>query len=506
MTNEDLVYIVNAGNDPGISSMANDYSFPALAPLALGTWIQQRVPDVELIARDGAVRSNAQIIEEIGRLKPGLVGVSVLCTTYQNSLEIARAAKDSGSLVVFGNDQASQTSRAILENRPYVDFVVGHEYGELELEGLTHWMRGVELDLATFPSLTYRNDFGEVVGFDFLDPNDKKRLSIVHPESGYHGMLLEQQLSGRRKDALDIFPIPDRTLYPADHWGTYLENYLSRFADLHEDPVLGVTTMNRIRGCNRQGELQCKHCDMLLDISMSSPSLFWEEVRMAYDQVSATSFYECGDSLSTFPSYIKALTAARPDDLGFDPAFYVYTQALDYVQNPDLVKQLKELGVFRVNMGLETMSNPTLRHLKGPKDSVAINKGAIRLANSVGIHPYVSFVLGSEVETPETLAETERGVKQLIRDGLVAEVEVQPVLPLMNNYQGRVLQQHGMMEIEGHPKDWPIDVSLLSERYIANFSGVTPEMCAETAKRIRECAKENGINFGSAVSSARTYD
>ena len=61
MTNKDLVYIVNAGNDGGMAGMSNDYSFPALGVLTLGTWIQNRMPDVEVVVRDGAVRTNEQI-------------------------------------------------------------------------------------------------------------------------------------------------------------------------------------------------------------------------------------------------------------------------------------------------------------------------------------------------------------------------------------------------------------------------------------------------------------
>ena len=131
MTNNDLVYSVNAGNDSGMASISNDYSFPALSPLALGTWLQNRMPNLEVIARDGAVRTNEQIKEEIARLKPGLVGVSVLCTSYQNSLDIAKTARESGAKVVFGNDQASQTSRLTLEHQPNIDYIIGAEFGEV---------------------------------------------------------------------------------------------------------------------------------------------------------------------------------------------------------------------------------------------------------------------------------------------------------------------------------------------------------------------------------------
>jgi hypothetical protein len=257
MTNKDLVYLVNAGNDGGMASMSNDYSFPALGPLALGTWLQNRMAELEVVARDGAVRTNDQIMEEISRLRPGLVGVSTLCTSYQNSLAIAEAAKGVGAKVVFGNDQAAQTSRAILENQPNVDYVAGAEYGELPLEMLVRHLRGESIPLGKIPALTFRKD-GEVQGFDFNNKAHRASLSITSPFSGYGGIILENGLRVGRKNVLDIFPIVDRNLYPQDHWNAYLENYRSKFENLHTQPVLGVTTMNRARGCNRQGLLTIK--------------------------------------------------------------------------------------------------------------------------------------------------------------------------------------------------------------------------------------------------------
>ncbi|MEK6973794.1 MAG: radical SAM protein [Nanoarchaeota archaeon] len=509
MTNNNLIYLVNAGNDPSMSAMSNDYSFPALGILALGTWLKDRLPDLEVLCRDGAVRPNESIRQEILRTKPMLVGVSSLCTSYQNSLDIAAAAKEAGSKVVFGNDQASQTSRLILENRSNVDYVIGAEYGELDLELLVRHLRGEKIDIRDIPTLTFRQDRA-VAGFDFHNPAHKRRLSIKHPASRYRELWQFLELGVDEVDrtrALDMFPIVDRTLYPADHWQIYLKNYMQRFARLHRNEVTGVTTMNRARGCNRQGSAQCKHCDMLLDISMSSPEIFWKEVRKAHEQVNATSIYECCDSLSSFPGLIRQLAESRPSDLGFDPEFYVYCQAADLAEHPERVDMLRDIGVFRVNMGLESMSDVTLRDMKGEKDSVDKNYKALQLLKDRGIYVYASFVLGSERETQHTLFdETVPRVCELIRNDLICDAEAQPVLPLHGNYQGRVLLEHGLMTCEGQPADWPLNVDELSRRYIDSFSGVSHNDAVDAARMIRQCARERGINFGSGVSRTENYE
>ncbi|WP_446919838.1 hypothetical protein, partial [Klebsiella pneumoniae] len=106
-----------------------------------------------------------------------------------------------------------------------------------------------------------------------------------------------------RRGAMDIFPITDRTLYPVEVWDKSRQNYMVNFGLLHTDKEpSGVTIMNRVRGCGRAGDnSKCKHCDMLLDIAFSSPSIFWEEVVTANKQMGAELFYEVCDSLTSFP-------------------------------------------------------------------------------------------------------------------------------------------------------------------------------------------------------------
>lgn len=494
MTNKDLIYLVNAGNDAGMSSIANDHSFPALGVLALGTWLQEAIPDMQVVVRDGGVFGNEEVIQEIETLKPGFVGTSVLSTSYKNSLEIALHAKESGAYTILGNDQASQLSRKILEKRPYVDFVVGSEYGEKSLELLVRSLRGEDIDFRELPDITYREN-GEVKGFDYQ--KDKNLLSIVNSP-------LYQAKS--RKTALDRFPIPDRTLYPQDtHWDRYLENYLERFSQLHQEEVTGVTTMNRARGCSRAKEpSKCSFCDMLLDISFSSPEVFWQDVQQANKDMNANVFYEVCDSFSSFRSLIGGIAKSKPD-LDFDPKFFVYAQAIDLVRRPEIVEQFKQIGVFRVNIGLESGCNTTLQHLKSNNDSVETNYQALQMLNDAGIHVYGSFVLGSDAETPETLFETVGWAKKIMQEGLIADVEAQPLLPLPQNRQGRKLYQSGLLPEEMQNTDWPWNTDEIAEIYVNQFSGVTYNNVLNAAIEIRESAKKHKLNYGSGVSRTENY-
>ena len=343
--------------------------------------------------------------------------------------------------------------------------------------------------------MTFRTN-GDVAGFDY--EKDKGLLSIVSSP-------LYKAKS--RKTALDIFPVVDRTLFPTEtHWKKYLENYLDRFSGLHEgEEVTGVTTMNRARGCSRAKEpAKCSFCDMLLDVSFSSPEKFWEEVQEAYKQVGANVFYEVCDSFSSFPALIDGIVRTKPD-LDFDPKFFVYAQAIDLVRKPKLVEQFKQMGVFRVNIGLEAGSDRTLQHMKSRYDSVNTNYRALQMLHDAGIHVYGSFVLGSDEETPETLRETVGWAKKIMREGLIADIEAQPLLPLPQNRQGRKLQTSGLLPAEMQNTDWPWDTDRIAQIYIDHFSGVSYQDVLSAAREIRNCAKEHRLNYGSGVSREEKY-
>jgi radical SAM superfamily enzyme YgiQ (UPF0313 family) len=510
MANRDLIYLVNPPNDEGMASISNYHCFPALSCLALGTWLNKSIPDLEVIARDGGVHTQERILDDINRLRPGIIGTSVLCTTYKNSLEIACAGKDVGSIIIFGNDQASHLGHSILKKRKEVDFVIGAEYGELDLELLIRNLRGENIKLSDIPTLVYRDGNNEVQGFDINNPIHRKRISIVNDGSLYPKLWDLTQIGfGNidRKKALDIFPLTNRNLYPQDHWNSYLKNYLEKYSNLHYEPIQGVTTMNRARGCDRQAENICQVCDMALDISMS-PLLFWEEVKSANEQVGSTLFYEVCDSFTSFPQFIKLVANSKPSNIGFTPKFFVYGQARNLADNPERVEMLKEIGVLRVNIGLEAMSDTTLKRLKGDRDSVEKNFSALRLLKQNGIFAYASFVLGTEYETKETLDETVEGVKNIVDDGLVIDLEAQPILPLPRNYQGGQLIKKGYISNEELDSDLPWhseNSDRLSEIYIDNFSGVSFEETIDACKEIRDYSEKNKVRWGSGVLKESKY-
>lgn len=456
------VLLVNAGSGENISSIANDGTFPALGVVSLATALLRDHPDLEVIALDGQVTPMAEIEALIRGFEPDLLGVSTLGASYRNTLRLTEAGKNVGATIVLGNDQAATMARQILKHRETVDYVCVADIGEFALSALVDALRG-RRPIESVPQMLYRGPEGIV-------HNDLPAMPAARPGSAL----------GAR--VLDALPIPDRSLMPAANWQQYRLNYLSVYGGLHDDDVTGVTTINRARGCARVRS-PCHFCGILdLSLRFSSPEVFWNDVRSAQRQVNASIFYEAFDSMSSSPRWVEELVKARPDDVG-DPKFFVYTQASE--TTPRLVELYRRLGVYRVNMGLESGDTRMLRMLKGPRDSLESNRRAATLLREAGILIYGSLVLGGPGETAESLANTVEFSRWLVDNGMTAALQAQPLYPDLAALTGRWLMNPDLARRAAKEKGFDIlDEQLLDampDKYghtdLIDFDEISMDWC-----------------------------
>lgn len=493
-----LVYLINAGNDPCLTSIANDSTFPALGVISIGTAVKNYKPNWALRVFDGQVMPKDYIVEEMRREQPHAVGVSVLSTSYENAIDYARAAKNSGAVVIFGNDQPALLGRNMMSKREEIDYICTSDIGELTFIAFLDFLDG-NRSLEQVPNLLYR---GKVI-----HSTDESPLADIAKGDLKYGP----------KDkwaALDITGIPDRKLLPAEAWNVYLGNYLSKYAWAHKHRVTGVTTINRARGCARVKE-PCSYCGIKdLALRFSSPEMFWADVKAGISDIKANIFYEVFDSMSSAPQWVRRLISARPKDIE-DVHFFVYTQALETTKL--LVDLYKELGVFRANMGLDSGDDVMLKRLKGPKDSVEQNKKAAILLKDAGIQIYGSLVLGAPGENHKSLENTINFARWLVDNRLVAGIEAQPLYPEFNAKAGRwlmnpdeakkVAEKLGFkikdekllyrMKDKWEASENP-DPDEISRDWAQIFCEVSYDDLVKASKEINEYAEKHGISGGSA--------
>jgi anaerobic magnesium-protoporphyrin IX monomethyl ester cyclase len=496
------VLLVNAGSDGAVASTANDGTFPALGVVSLASVLVRDHPYMDVIAIDGQITAMETIEQLISDFQPDVLGVSVLNTSYRNTLRLAAAGKEVGAVTILGNDHAARLAREILTRREAVDYVCAADVGEFALSLFVDALDG-EIDMSSVPGLVYRS------GAAIVSNGHLPEIPVS---------LLPAQGGALQRNVLDAIPVPDRSLMPTANWQRYLDNYLARYGKLHTgEPITGVTTMNRARGCARV-KAPCTFCSIAdLSLRFSSPEMFWADVRAAQKQIDATIFYEVFDSMSSSPRWVERVAEAKPEDIG-DPKFFVYTQAVE--TTPRLVSLYQKMGVYRINMGLESGDTRMLKLLKGPRDSVENNKRACRLFKDAGMPIYGSLVLGGPGEDDESLSNTIEFGRWLIDNDVVAALEAQPLTPDFGAVTGRWLMNPDLAKVVAGEKGFEIrDVALLESMpakygstdmidldefamdWCKIFSHVEWHELVEATQLIRTYADRHGTESGSGFIS-----
>ena len=398
--------LVNVGSDDKVSSTANDGSFPPLGVISLATVASRVFPEMAVDVVDGQVKTRSEVAELIRQQRPDVVGLSVLSTSYESALELVAVAKAVGSVTLLGNDHASVLARQILTNQSSVDYIITADIGEYALVAFIEFLNGTR-PIELVPTLAYRKA-------DVVAINDMPELP--QPAGGLRW----------REFVLDQIPVPTRTVLGSEYWESYLSAYNRRYGSLHNQPVRGITTMNRARGCARVRR-RCTFCGIKdLSLRFSSPEMFWRDMEAGVRDVKADLFYEAFDSFSSAPAWLDMLAATRPTELSH-VGLFVYTQAVEATER--IVDVYRRIGVVRANMGLESGDTGMLKRLKGPRDSLDCNRRACSRLKEAGILIYGSLVLGGPGETPESLRNTVDFAKWLIDNEMAAALEAQPLYP-----------------------------------------------------------------------------
>lgn len=411
------VMLINAPTPENGNAAGNYSAFPALGVVSLGTRLQKDFPGLEVRVLDGGLRSRDELQREIDSYQPSLLGISILTPTYSEGLALAEYAKlHYHSIIVLGNDHASFFPELILEKRPFVDYVVRAEIGELPLS----WIVGREL--------------GEDANVPHSQEGEEK--AYWRASSGIQQKAFQKlRLSQVYREPEDI---PNLDLI-AEELQIARENYNEKYGHRHNRERTPMI-INNVRGCGN-GEVRCTYCSIYdLSLNTGSPEFFWKNVDSYHEKHGINFFFEVCDSFLTFQKYIRQLIAAMPfNPRERDIEFEIYARANDVVNARDAITWLTQLNVTRVNLGLDSGDDNMLRFLrKMNKDKkrilspAQINYEAVKRLAEAGISIHASFPLGSLGETSKSLDNTLAFIEKLANDfgSSIATIEASELIPL----------------------------------------------------------------------------
>lgn len=399
------ILLINSPNEVDNSLENANYSlFPHIGIVQLATRLEEdfgNLINVEVI--DGGIKRLSEIKQKIVSFEPLLVGISVLTPTYGEGLKIASFAKENDAIVVLGNDHAIFFPKEILTNRPSIDYIITNDIAEQPFSDLVSCIMH-ETSVQEVDSLAYRHD-GDV---------------LINPVKQY--------------SLKDSNTIPDLNFIKND-LDKYSKKYYSQHGHLHGKEV-NVITINNARGC--ENKLRCSYCSIAdLRITTGNPIKFWETVIHYHDMYNINLFFEVYDSFTASPRYIKSLLESMPTYVkrkieNGSIEFMIYARTLGLLAK-DNVNKFKELGVRRVNIGLDSGDADILEAQRKNKTTDKTNIEALKLLSEADMSVHGSFMLGAAGETVSTVKKTTDHIKGVMELVEFSSIEVSRLYPLPNS-------------------------------------------------------------------------
>lgn len=333
--------------------------YPSLGLLQLGAFLRARGTDVSMVdltfARDLTPLSRALRSE-----RPQLVGVHTKTLTFDRSVEIAAEAKAAGAFVVAGGPDSATRVESYLDAG--FDAVVPGE-GELTLLELSQKVR-VGHALGAIPGLVQRRE-GQLV-------------------RGPHRPFLKD---------LDALPLPAWDMVD-------MERYLAEWQKRTGERRAAVLTS---RGC----PFDCSWCSKPTfgrTYRQQSPARVVEELMALQARYRVDYVRFCDDVFGISRPWIDELIR-RMSEAELDLQFECLAR-VDLLK-PDLLHSLREVGLARVYVGVESGSQKMLDLMNRGTKLHQVERTAAAL-RAEGIRQFWFLMLGYPGETLEDIEATLR--------------------------------------------------------------------------------------------------
>ena len=346
-------------------------SLPPLGLLSIGAVLKRAGHDVRVL--DGSVRSSDDMLSEIARFSPRLVGITAMTVMWPKLKRFSCALKEMrpGTDIIVGGVHACLIKQRALSEIPSADAVC---WGEGEFAMLEYADRIVNSPaVKPISGIAFRSHEGEIV----VGP-DREPIRDI-----------------------DSLPIPDRSLVPVASYVPAIEQYKK----------LPVTNMFTTRGC----PFRCMFClpDILgKGVRQRSVDRVMEEIELLETDFGIRDIAFWDDTFTINKRWVYDLC----DRLLQRKRKTVWSaQARADCVTPDLLGRMARAGCWKVFYGVESLVQKNLDTLhKG--ETVDQIFQAIAWTRKAGIETEASFIFGIPGETFQDGLETIRLAKKLDPD------------------------------------------------------------------------------------------
>jgi anaerobic magnesium-protoporphyrin IX monomethyl ester cyclase len=335
--------------------------YPKLGLLYVAAFLESRCPDIELAVLDANAEalSYQQMGQKIHDYQPDLVGISTLTFNLIDAWKTTKLVKATvaNAKVCLGGQHVTLYPDETLALEG-VDFIVQGEGERCFTKLVKALEEGAQVD-----------DLRAIQGLGFHGPDGPEKHLLQDPI-----------------DTLDELPAPARHLVEQQHY----------------DHVVAqgqrLTTMQTSRGC----PAACLFCDIRkTKFRTRSPQNVLEELNALLDQGVDDIFFVDDtitiDKRRIFDLCDLIIKNGRP--------FHFKISARVDTVTPELLKELKKAGCYRIHYGVESATPRLLKYLEKGQTLDKIRK-AFQWTKQAGIGCFAYMMLGIPGETRQEMRDT----------------------------------------------------------------------------------------------------
>lgn len=434
------------------------YSLP-LGLGSIGTYCRKYGREsLEVKILDGSFVTHEEQMAAVRQFSPDVTGINPTIASQKNAYAIGQAAKEQGSLVIFGGVNSTNLWKNMLKNRTCIDGIVLYD-GEVPMHLVLNRLPETKIlgknAFMGIPNLAYRD----------ADKNIQEPSSIYIP-------------------ALGDLPDIDYSLFD-----------LARFFEETERKGFGkAVTYYAGKGCAKRGGVNLKHAYSLEEYGLLVSSMdictfcgrndlglrnLAEEretgiIKRLHEVYGVTGFFNVQDTV-----HLRNASSLDLPDAWF--RLFIGAESI----TPDNVHRLQQRYGKRLifQVGVEA-ANPQMRHVFGKKETDREDLTAkVELLRDEGIELHASFILGGRGETKGSMLRTTAMARELAGYENVTWILISPQLILPGSPDYHALLQMPRMRKKYAGEDI-LDIVEINTDFLRQFApDVTREEIVEEIKR-----------------------
>jgi anaerobic magnesium-protoporphyrin IX monomethyl ester cyclase len=349
-------------------------SMAPLGLLSLASYALKHVEGIDVKIIDSAALSYdiSTVVEKLKEYQPDLIGVTMTTTAVKTVEMLSTAIKQEMPRVkiVVGGPHVSALKKEVLKQLPAADFAIAGE-GEQTFAELIQALINGDC-LSAIDGLSYRDTGSGIV-------QNSPRCNIASlddiPDPAWH--------------LLDGFP----------------KNYKS---NVFCSPSGLAASISTSRGC----PYGCTFCDQSTfgnKPRMLSATHIFKMVKHLHDKYKIRYISFCDDLFTVNRARVLEFCELMAD---WEGSVKWSCDANILTVDDELLKSMKKANCWCISFGLESGSDQVLKSMNKNSD-IKTAENAVRMTNDNGIHAKGLFILGTPLESEETIEETKKFILSL---------------------------------------------------------------------------------------------